>query len=211
MRLRREIGQGNCAAQRDGRTSLRHGAGAAALLCLSACTLDIAGVPVISADSADMGARHDAKADQKAAPDARADMSAFKDAKPAPDSLCLDVAPIDSKPADLWVPDATKPDSMAPDSQSGCLNTSTGTFYDVLYLGSPQVVGGYKFDYKGLDSSSKVLLDISCGASLLFKAKAFPPNQKTTLPMPADGLKIDVTPHTSASGWVDISIVVGIL
>jgi hypothetical protein len=145
------------------------------------------------------------------------------DSKPAPDSAKPDsAAKADAKQADSGKADAQKPDAKKlPDASAAsdialdtgpadawpsCSLAATGSFSDQIFAGTPKAVGGYTFDYKGKDASGNVLFDISCGSSPLVSGMAFPPYQKTTIPVPADGKVIYVTPHTSTSGWVDVRI-----
>ncbi len=168
-------------------------------------------------------------------PDAQAMKPDAQNPKPdmaKPDaSIAADAAKADAQKPDMAKPDASiaadaakadaqkpKPDSTIPgdfmaaadkgatDSWQSCATSATGIFFDQIFAGSPVAVGGYTFDYKGLDKSGNALFDISCGSSPLASGMAFPVYTKSTIQVPADGKKIEVTPYTSTSGWTDVKI-----
>lgn len=201
------------------------------------CNLD-AGVAdsSLAADSkakADSAPKADSKApsDSKVAADSKpvADSKASADLKAPSDSYVSDTAKAhDSAVADLGVsPDTNAsdsgltadstaaPDSLVSDSLSGsdgmasCPSTAYATFSGMVYNAVKQAVGGYDFYYKGMNAGGDALFDIKCGSAAIISGKACPEDTATSIPMPQDGKKIVITPHSVAAAQSKVSIVVG--
>ncbi len=95
-----------------------------------------------------------------------------------------------------------------PDADAGpvvCATATTGMFYDVMSTGVPIVVGGYTFEFLG-PSSGEALIDITCGGSDVETGGSYPLSIKTTVNIPVDGKKIEITPHDLGADWVDVRI-----
>jgi hypothetical protein len=118
----------------------------------------------------------------------------------------------DSAHKDKSVSDYGKPDSKtdiaATDAKPACLTASAGFFNGYLTSGTPQLVGGYSFDYIG-KSGSDALLDISCGGAVTVSAQKCPIGLTTTINVAQDGKKITIVPVSANATVVNISITVG--
>jgi hypothetical protein len=67
-------------------------------------------------------------------------------------------------------------------------------------------VGGYVFEYLGVDGSGNALFNISCGGNVVEASYAFPEDVKTTLTVALDGKTIEVTPHYCTATVVAVGI-----
>lgn len=184
------------------------GALAGALLAASApsCSFESGGIPA-----------PDSRPSLEKAADFRQDMKQDSARNKSLSDLAPDRKLHDLPVADKAVPDTAKADSFhdtfvadkpAPDSTPSCPQVSTGTYSGMIYPGNPKLVGGYTFDYKGIDAATDALFDISCGASAVFIGMAFPQNLMTPIEIPAHSRRIRMTPQSANATQVKINIVV---
>lgn len=184
----------------------------AALVCgiaASGCTFESQGLPAL--DAAQKDARQDAVLSERIADSSGCD-NRIADASKA-DVKKHDVLPPDIKVYDTVKPcdapgwDALKPDSAKPDAKQSCPLSSTGFFSGTIFLGTPQSVGGYLFDFKGI-AGLDAIFDISCGGSIVKSAQKCPAGKYTVITVPADSKKITIKPFTAGASGSSVSIAV---
>ena len=91
-----------------------------------------------------------------------------------------------------------------------CENAGPGSFDGLIGMDTPQIVGGYRFVYKGQNASEDAIFDIFCEASdaVVAADMPFPEGEITTLPVPADGMQIVLDCFAASDTAVNVEITV---
>lgn len=87
-----------------------------------------------------------------------------------------------------------------------CAEATTGYYSGMIYAGSPMNVGGYVWEYAGIDASGNILLNVSCGGNVVETAYPFPEDVATLLVITNDGKKATVTPHSGNTNGTKVTI-----
>jgi len=173
-------------------------------LLSSGCVYESQGLPVIEAGR--MDARSDLSGAERVLDGKSADA---KTGEPRPMSdLRLDVRKPDASSKDYTPYDLSKPDTIKPDAKTGCALAFTGSFSGTINSGTPEYVGGYRFDYMG-KSGTDAIFDISCNGSIVAYGKKCPLGANTVITVISD--KITIHPHAVSASLSNVSIQVEVL